>query len=228
MSSARRRRPAIAYAPMTSLLDVLFILVFASLIHGAALERRAAEAEAAPPEPVIGVAEAAAAAAIAAARDAEDPAVRASREAEELRQAALAQLLTGLEGRGPVVVRVGRDGQMRALEHRRDGKLTSVPLGLPLVERVPDPDVALSYLGDRQDGLRLCNLLRLHMGAADLSKALVIVAPDVPVDQLSVALARGLQRDTERCLSDQRGVAVIVDPRAGPAPNPSQKEGGVP
>jgi hypothetical protein len=224
----RRRRPVVQYASMTSLADVMFILVFASLIYSAGLERRAAQAEAAPPEPVMGVAEAAASAAIAAAREAEDPSVRASREAEELRQAALAQLMTGLEGRGPVVVRVGRDGQLRALEHRRAGRVTSIPLGLPLVERVPDPDVALSYLGDRQDGLRLCSLLRLHLGATDLSDALVIVAPDVPVDQLSVALARGLQRDTERCLSDQRGVAVIVDPGARQAPIPSQKEGGVP
>jgi hypothetical protein len=121
-------------------------------------------------------------------------------------------------------VRVGRDGTLRGLERLRDGRAVATPLGLPLVERVPDPDIGLLYLGDRQDGLRLCSLLRLHTGAVDLSDMLVIVAPDVPLDQLSVALARGLQRDAERCLADQRGVAVIVEPLMPAAPGP-EKEG---
>jgi hypothetical protein len=90
---------------------------------------------------------------------------------------------------------------------------------------VPDPDVVLVYLGDRHDGPHLCSLLRLHLGASDLSETLIIVAPDAPLADLPVALARGLQRDAERCLADQRGVAVIVDPRAAPA---APKQGGTP
>ena len=71
------------------------------------------------------------------------------------------------------------------------------------------------YLADRQDGMSLCTLLRLHLGTTDLSDALVIITPDVPFEELSVALARGLQRDTERCLANQRGIAVIVQPARG-------------
>ena len=215
----RRRRP-VQYAPLTSLLDVMFILVFASLIHGAAMEKRASQAASAASPPASVPAPVTARSPAPAREPAEpavDPAARAARDAEELRRAALAQLITGLEGRSPVVARIGRDGQLRSLERLRGGRVVSRQLGLPLVERVPDPDIALVYLGDRHDGPRLCSLLRLHLGARDLSDTLVIVAPDAPLDLLSVALARGLQRDAERCLADQRGVAVIVDPLAAGA-----------
>lgn len=212
----RRRRP-VQYAPLTSLLDVLFVVVFASLIHSAALEKKASEAAAIaeepepPPEPAV----------LDAGAAAVDPAV----EARELRGAAMTQLMAGLEGRAPLVARVAADGKLRALERLEGGEVSSIPLSLPLVERDPDPDVALVYLGDRQEGLRLCSLLRLHVGAPDLSGALVIVALDVPIEETSVALAQGLQRDVERCLADQRGIAVIVDPRAAQA---ARQQGGTP
>jgi hypothetical protein len=210
----------VQYAPLTSLLDVMFILVFASLIHSAALEKKHGEAAtiAAPkPAPVTPPT------VPAAPTPPVDPAVQAARDAEELRRAAVAQLVTGLEGRSPVVARIGRDGQLRALDRMSEGRVVTAPLGLPLVERVPDPDVALVYLGDRHDGPHLCSLLRIHLGAPDLSDSMIIVAPDVPLAELPVALARGLQRDAERCLADQRGIAVIVDPRAARA---APKQGG--
>jgi hypothetical protein len=135
--------------------------------------------------------------------------------------------MIGLEGRGPVVVRVGRDGQVRALERSRDGVVLTTPLGLPLIERVPDPAIEFAYLGDRQEGLRLCSLLRLHLGVSDLSDTLVIVVPDAPLDALMHALVGGLQRDAERCLADQQGIAVIVDPRAAEVARP-EPEGAAP
>ncbi len=209
------------YAPLTSLLDVMFILVFASLIHSAALEKKHSEAATIPKPAPVPVTKPAVQAPTAPV----DPAVQAARDAEALRRAAVAQLVTGLEGRSPVVARIGRDGVLRALDRVSDGRVVTAPLGLPLVERVPDPDVGLVYLGERPDGPHLCSLLRLHLGARDLSDTMIIVAPDVPLAQLSVALARGLQRDAERCLADQRGIAVIVDPRAAP---PAPKQGGTP
>jgi hypothetical protein len=218
-----RRRRQVQYPPMTSLLDVLFIVVFASLIHSAALEKKASEAAALaeePPEP-----EPAPQADAGPAAAAADPAAQAALDAEQLRGAAMTQLMAGLEGRTPLVARVGRDGRLRALERLDNGAVSSIPLSLPLVERVPDPDVALVYLGDQQEGLRLCSLLRLHVGAPDLSGVLVIVALDAPIDEVSVALANGLQRDAERCLAEQRGIAVIVDPRAAEA---ARQQGGTP
>ena len=195
------RRRQVQYAPLTSLLDVLFILVFASLIHGASLEERDREAEAAPaPRPVP---------------DPEPSPPGPPVESERLRRAALDLAIAGLEGRAPVIARIGTDGRLRELEVRGDGGVPEVrPLGLALVEAVPDPDVALIYLGDRSADLRLCNLVRLQLGAADLASHLVIVAPDAPVASLSVALAVGLRRDADRCRADHRGGALHVDQEA--------------
>jgi hypothetical protein len=210
-----RRRPVAQYAPLTSLLDVLFILVFASLIYSAGLEARQKQKEAEPPPAAMPPAPA-----LTAAQAAIDP--------ERLRKMAVAEILAGLESRQAVVARVGADGRLRQLERRQDGAPVVTPVELPLVERVPDPDVALVYLGERSPDLRLCSLIRLQLAVADLSQHIVIVALDQPLEQMSVALARGLQRDVDRCTGDQRGVAVLLDPRAGapaqpPSPQPEEK-----
>ena len=195
-----RRRPVAQYAPLTSLLDVLFILVFASLIYSAGLEAKQKEAAVAKPAP----------------RPTSGPIPPAvvSIDPERLRQAAVAEILAGLESREAVVARVSADGRLRQLERRRDGVPAVTPVELPLVERVPDPDVNLVYLGERSPDLRLCSLVRLQLAVPDLGGTIVIVAVDQPLEQLSVALARGLKRDVDRCTGDQRGVAVLLDPRA--------------
>src|SRR5262249_49890108 len=85
------------------------------------------------------------------------------------------------------------------------------------------------YLGDRAAELRVCRLATLHLGLADLSGYLVIVAPDRPLADLPHALYEGLHRDLDRCLSDQRGIAALVDPSpAGPAPAESSPAGPAP
>ena len=203
----RRERPLVQYSTMTSFLDVLFLLVFAALIHAAALAEKARTAEAQPkpaavaPLPPPGPGQAAI-----------DP--------ERLRKVATAEILAGLESRQAVVARISPDGRLRRLERRQDGAPVVTSVELPLVERVPDPDVNLVYLGEQSPDLRLCSLIRLQLGAPDLASTLVIVALDLPLDQLSVALARGLQRDVDRCTGDQRGVAVLLDPRATGEPAP--------
>lgn len=207
-----RRRPVAQYAPLTSLLDVLFILVFASLIYSANLEASQKKTDARPPAEAKP-----AAVALTPGRAAIDP--------ERLRKVAVAEILAGLESKQAVVARVGADGRLRQLERRRDDRPLVTPVELPLVEAVPDPDVEFVYLGERSPDLRLCSLVRLQLGAADLSGTLVIVALDQPLEQLSLALARGLQRDVDRCTGDQRGVAVLLDPRAaGQQQPPAAKE----
>jgi len=207
----RRERPLVQYSTMTSFLDVLFLLVFAALIHAADLAQkasaRAAEKPTARPAAIAPVPTGPAAAI--------DP--------ERLRKVAVAEILAGLESRQAVVARVGPDGRLRQLERRQDGNPLVTPVELPLTEAVPDPDVEFVYLGERSPDLRLCSLVRLQLGAKDLSGTLVIVALDQPLDQLSLALARGLQRDVDRCTGDQRGVAVLLDPRAQVEP-PSHEE----
>lgn len=210
----RRERPLVQYSTMTSFLDVLFLLVFAALIQSAALAEKARAAGATPKKPPP-------AAAVVPAGPGQ-----ASIDPERLRKVALAEILAGLESRQAVVARISADGRLRQLERRVDGAPVVTPVELPLVERVPDPDVNLIYLGERSPDLRLCSLVRLQLGAPDLASTIVIVALDLPLDQLSVALARGLKRDVDRCTGDQRGVAVLLDPRATgePAPAPDHEE----
>jgi hypothetical protein len=208
----RRERPLVQYSTMTSFLDVLFLLVFAALIQSAALAEKARAADALPKKPPP----AAAVAPVGPGQASIDP--------ERLRKVALAEILAGLESRQAVVARISADGRLRQLERRVDGAPVVTPVELPLVERVPDPDVNLIYLGERSPDLRLCSLVRLQLGAPDLASTIVIVALDLPLDQLSVALARGLKRDVDRCTGDQRGVAVLLDPRATGEPAPDHQE----
>jgi hypothetical protein len=182
-----KRRSAAPAPNLTSLLDVLFILVFASLVSAAG-RRAAAEAPeppSAPPPP---------------------EAPRPPPEVAALRDQALVEI-----GERPLVIaRVSKDGVLREVQAPGAKKA----LDVPLTEHVPDPDVAIAYLGDRSAELRVCRQAALHLGVADLSPYLVIIAPDVPLADLTVALASGLKRDADRCVVEQRGVAVVVDPSA--------------
>jgi len=193
---------------LTSLLDVLFILMFAALVQASG--RRPAEAGAAPDEEAQ--VDQAADAGVDAA-----PAVPA--ELDRLRQAALAALARQLEGSRVVVARVSADGVLRSVEMAD----RSLPVGVPLVERVADPDIGLAYLGDRAAELRLCRTLARQLGVTDLADHLVIVAPDRAVRDLPYALVDGLVRDVERCRTEQRAATVIVEP---PPPDPAT--GGLP
>jgi hypothetical protein len=203
-----RRRRSAQPESLTSLLDVLFILVFATVVQLAVSRTGGddpAAAAAPPPPPDAGVPVAAEA----------DGGVAAPADTGLLRRRAIGELTRSLEGRAAVVVRIGADGVLRALDG--DGG-AAVALGAPLLERVPDPDVALAYLGDRSSDMRVCRIVALRLGLADLRGYLVVIAPDVSLEQLPVALVAGLRRDAERCLQEQQGAAVVVDPTTAIAP----------
>ena len=176
------RRPS----DLTSMFDVLFIVVFAALIRAAAVQA-AADRAATPPTP---------------------PTPPKPLDPGSLRARAVADLSAQLAQKTAVIVRVSKFGTITELEV--DGKPT--PLDAPLLEHSPDPDVAVAYLGDRSAELRVCHVAALHLGAADLARYLVVVAPDVRLADLPHALFDGLHRDLDRCLTDQRGVAAIVEP----------------
>lgn len=185
----RSRRYVRRPPDLTSLFDVLFIVVFASLIRAAAVQKAAAQGAPAPPRPVVA------------------PMPLAS---EALHRRALTGLGAELASRTPLVIRVSSTGTVVAIEvpGRR------LALDVPLLEHSPDPDVALSYLGDRSAELHLCKLATLHLGVPDLAGMLVIVAPERALVDLPHALFEGLHRDLERCLTEQRGLATLVDPTA--------------
>jgi hypothetical protein len=190
----RPRRHVRRPPDLTSLFDVLFIVVFAALIRAAAVENAAAHPPRppAPPAPEV------------------PPAVAA------LRRRALADLDATLAARTPLVVRVTRDGTVDALEV--EGK--RIPLVVPLLEPSPNPDVVVAYLGDRSAELRVCRIAALHLGTTELSRYLVIVAPAVALADLPHALFDGLHRDLDRCLSEQRALAALVDPTSLPPTPP--------
>jgi hypothetical protein len=187
----RQRRRGQRPPDLTSLFDVLFIVVFVALIRAAAVQNAAAK----PPDP------------------APKPATRPDPPAlpvdvATLRMRALVDLDAQLAKRTPLVIRISAQNTIASVES--DGK--QIALDIPLLEHDPNPDVALTYLPDRSVDLRLCKVAALHLKVDDLSRHLVIVAPLRPVADLPHALHDGLFRDLDRCLADQRGLATIVDP----------------
>lgn len=192
-----RRRYVHAAPDLTSLFDVLFILIFAALIRTAAVSQAAAQA--APPAPASPL-----------------PPVKLA--SAQLQAAALADLGKQLAARPYVVVRIS-GGSITALEI--GDKLTT--LATPLLEHSPDPDVGLAYLGDRAADLRICKVIAGQLAAADLAGYLVILAPDQHLPDLPHALYEGLRRDIDHCLADQQALAVLVDPSVETKPSGETK-----
>lgn len=186
-----RRKARYTPPDLTSLLDVLFILIFAALIRTAAMQPAEAKDAPPPPKPV--------------------PVIPATPpEIAALRTRALANLDKELELRKPLVIRVSANGVVEMIE--ADGK--KLPLDVPLLEHSPDPDIGIAYLGERSAELRVCRIAAVHLQATTLAGYLVILAPAIALADLPHALHQGLHRDLDRCLTDQRGLATIVDPAA--------------
>ena len=200
----RRRLPPSAPA-FVSLLDVLFILVFAALVRTASLQ----EAAAGKDEPAVEPGPTA------------PPHARPPDERAELARRALAHFDASLRTRRIVIARVGRDGTITAVEDGKRKLVTSIPL----LARVADPNIGLIYLGERSPELRLCAVVREQLAAPDLAQALVIIVPEVPLGELTVALVDGLRRDEQRCAVDHKGLAVVLDPSQ---PAPDGKGGALP
>jgi len=191
---ARVRHRIHRQADLTSLFDVLFILVFAALIRVAATPKPAVEA--APPPPP------------APKPPGPPPTIAA------IKARALANLTSELGGRTPLVIHVTAAGVVARIE--AGGK--TLALDVPLLQHDPDPMVRQTYAGDRSTQLRVCRIAALELGVPDLGRYLVIVAPARPPDDLPEALIGGLERDVARCLVDQRGIATIVSPEAAASP----------
>lgn len=205
----RERKRYVRRPPdLTSLFDVLFIVVFVALIRAAAAEQSLAKA-AEPPPP----------------KPAPPPPAPLTADVATLRMKAVSNLHEDIDARTPIVVRIAAPpvvatdpdaalgARIDAIEI--DGK--RIALDLPLLER--DPRVNIAYLGDRSEELRLCKIAATRGGLADLAKHFVIVAPTLPLRELPRALTEGLHADVARC-SDLRGLASLVDPAALPKVDP--------
>lgn len=197
---------------LTSLFDVLFLVVFVALIRAAAAQQeveRLTPPPAPPPKP---------------APPAPPP---PPPEVLALRAKALANLDRDLERRTPLVVRISaqveRDrvrGTISSLE--LDGR--TLALDVPLLADSSDPDVEVTYLGERSAELRVCRIAAVHLRLPDLSRHLIVIVPDRPFAELdraagSMALFGGLEDDVTRCFIEQRGIAALIDPaELAPAP----------
>jgi hypothetical protein len=177
---------------LTSLFDVLFIVVFVALIRAAAAEQVVAEAaKEKPPE--------------TPPAPAKPP---APLEVSALQKQALKNVAAELAGRTPLVIRIDDKGVITRLE-AGDKQLA---LDVPLLVPDPDPTIRVAYQGDRSAQLRACRVAALQLGLQDLSTHLVIFAPARVRDDLPHALVSGLDRDLSRCLADQKAIATLVEP----------------
>jgi hypothetical protein len=205
-----RRAAPLAPSSLTSLVDVLFILVFAALVQRAATVERKPEAEVEPAEPAVAAASA----------------WRPPPQTEALRQAAISTLANELQQRPALIARVSRRGVLISLEIPAEGRAV-IPVELPLIEPVSDPDVAIGYVGARDASRRICAVAAAQLAAAGAPTAtlegmLVVIAVDAPLAELTVALVNGLRRDVEHCLSAHRAAAVLLDPEATAKLAPSE------
>lgn len=189
----RVRRPP----DLTSLFDVLFIVVFVALIRAAAAEQAVAEAKKPPPPKPV-----------------PPQPVAPPPDIAVLQKRALADIQADLAARSPVVIRISPKNRIEAIEG--DGKVHT--LDTPLLEESADPAIRLQYLGHRSADLRLCAIAAVRLGVTDLKRHVVIIAPTLPRDERLSSLNEGLLTDVDRCQREQRGEAVIVEPVPEPTP----------
>lgn len=197
----RHRRP-IRYSSLTSLLDVLFILVFASLTQAAGLVQKAEQTEVVPKE-------------VQQAPAPKPPPIPISTSHAQLRDAAQVQVLRDLQGRPTVYVRISANGHLLAIE--RDGipnAIKTLDPPTPLLVKTDFEGGGTSYQGNQEPGHRICSLVRKELALGSLENYLVIFAPEVGLDGLQVALARGLRSDQQYCFKDEGGIGILVDPDA--------------
>lgn len=228
-----KRRARLAPESLTSLVDVLFILVFAALVQRAGATATGAPAVGAAPATEVAPAPA------QASPDWAPPA-----QAKELRRQAERELTERLRERPAVVARVSARGVLTSLEISAGSSATlaalllaaagadagaaagdasdagaavrRLALELPLIEKVADPDVGVGYIADRDPARHLCDVAAARLGP--LAQSLVILTVDAPLSELMVALVAGLRRDVEHCLTAHRAAAVLLDPSAPQGP----------
>jgi len=229
-----RRRRRKRSSELTSLIDVLFILLFASLVQARdTMDREpvdtlvvdaglpdagpadAGAPDAGPPDagpPDAGPPDA------QPGDDETSPATGMYRERARRLSAVMAGAVQGVDA---FVVEVAATGYAVEIRRWRDGVLLHRQAVQHRLVAVP-PDRSSEfpeYLGVNQPWMRLCPLVLagLPQPQPDLGRALVVITVDAPLGDLSLALRDGLMADAGRCLQDAGGIAILLDP-ANPLP----------
>lgn len=184
------RRNVLRHSQLTSLVDVLFILLFASLVQ----QRRAAEASTADttaPEPAT-VTDTVDAGAPDATPPPADPHASARAVADQLETDTV--VLVALDDAG-TVTSIERGGHRQAAD-------------LPLLRATVDHRVVV-YAAADNPALRLCRVVADALGG-DIRGALILVSTYRELRGLPYALVRGLRADTARCIDDAGAYALVV------------------
>jgi hypothetical protein len=223
----RRRRRRNRAAELTPLIDVLFILLFASLLQARTVVERDATpagivAQDAGPDASVDAAmqDAGADARVqdASAYDAADASVDAgpSEHLVQSREIA-ARLASAVENRDVFVVEVDGEGHVTAMARWQQGEeVRRDRVRYRLVRPVlpGESDQELVYLGSADAAARVCPLVResFDRAADDQDPFLVLVLLEVPLVELPLALYRGLTADMRACFADAAGVGILLQP----------------
>lgn len=224
----RRRRHKRA-SELTSLIDVLFILLFASLVQARNSMQRDEPADtlvvdaglpdagpdAGPPD--AGPADAGPVDAGDAAPGPDDGGVVRATSPHRARARRLAATVaSAVQGGDVFVVEVAAAGYATEIERWRDGaRLDRQVVQHRLVDVPPNHSSEYpAYLGENRPWQRLCSVVlgSLPQPQPDLSGAVVFIIVDVPLEDLPLGLRDGLVEDAGRCRLDTGGIAILLDP----------------
>jgi hypothetical protein len=185
------RRAFRRYPELTSLLDVLMIIVFASLIGA----RRAPAETPLPAAPA-------------------PPAPAPQPAPTVFDDTAATRLVASIQNQDVILVTVSQAGYIVALSRRVEQRaLAPTDMKLRLLKDSPDPAEGVEYWGRSEREHRVCYVVRRELDMRpDLARALVVITTARPFAVLPYALVQGLKRDVASCLDDANGYAILVDP----------------
>jgi hypothetical protein len=212
MSCRHRKR----IPELTSLLDTMFILVFAALIQAQAgsESEAAAEEAAAEEEPFDAGAEAEVGDdAGAAVPDAGAEELAAQAERERIARST-ARFVGAIRNQETILVVVSGEGYIASItRHTPEETLPPEELRIKLLRDSENPDIRLVYRGREGKENRVCEITRRELGLEpDLGRAVVVITTDRPLDDLPYSLVTGLQDDAAACFDDANGLGILVDP----------------
>lgn len=227
-----RRRRKKRSSELTSLVDVLFILLFAALIQarGVAAPEFVTETSGEPDHRAAEGSDAAASAPDASvssdatsppdALPSDDAAIgddgTNSYRARSLRIAG--DVASAIGDKPVAVVEIAARGQLEAITFWSNGvEQRRLELSYPLLENVPDFE--LDYRGNRNPRHQICAIVRDHLdepardAGVSSGEMVVLITMDTPPGELPLALSRGLASDGKRCFNGFHGLAIMIQPR---------------
>lgn len=223
-----RRRRRKRSSELTSLIDVLFILLFASLVQARqTIEQEPADSlvvdagvpDAGPPD--AGAPDAMPDAGPPDARSGDAGTSLAADTHRERARRVSAGMASAVQGTEAFVVEVTATGYVVEVARWRDGARTDRKFMQHRLVDVPPNHSSENpvYLAANQPWQRLCSLVlaSLPEPQPDLGGAVVFIAVDAPLGDLSLALWEGLKDDAGLCRQDANGIAILLDP-ANPIP----------